>query len=199
MLKNLHVKEIPEYVYVMEQPKMKSLIEHKVFKHEELRQEAHEKMANHFGEVQTPKKSMIEQLQNLNLDSLPREIALEIMLQGIRERIAEDWGETRDGKPPSTPLTRVLIVSTWRTGSSFIGLLLASHPGTFYFYEPLLYKSQPHNFELDKTDRNLPFLQDNFDCHLDPGYVLDGFMTQFFLSKFIADLYLNKLTQINCT
>ena len=192
MLKNLHVKEIPEYVYVMEQPKMKSLIEHKVFKHEELRQEAHEKMANHFGEVQTPKKSMIEQLQNLNLDILPREIALEKMLQGIRERIAEDWGEARDGKPPSTPLTRVLIVSTWRTGARFIGLLLASHPGTFYLNEPLLPKNLSHAFVLDKTDRNLPFIRDNFNCHFDLEYV--ALTTNMFLCKFTADLYLRKFT-----
>ncbi len=32
---------------------------------------------------------------------------------------------------------RVIIFATWRTGSTFLGQLLASHPGAYYFHEPL--------------------------------------------------------------
>ena len=31
------------------------------------------------------------------------------------------------------------IVTSWRSGSTFFGQILQSHPGTFYHYEPLLH------------------------------------------------------------
>ncbi|XP_046670248.1 carbohydrate sulfotransferase 5-like [Homalodisca vitripennis] len=33
---------------------------------------------------------------------------------------------------------RSLVLTTWRSGSTFLGEVLNSHPGTFYHYEPLL-------------------------------------------------------------
>ncbi|KAA0190286.1 hypothetical protein HAZT_HAZT011347 [Hyalella azteca] len=30
------------------------------------------------------------------------------------------------------------VVTTWRSGSTFVGDLLTAHPGTFYHYEPLM-------------------------------------------------------------
>lgn len=52
--------------------------------------------------------------------------------------------ELPDGKPLSsyvpelggTPL-RTVIVTSWRSGSTFLGALLNSIPGSFYFFEPL--------------------------------------------------------------
>ena len=35
----------------------------------------------------------------------------------------------------------VMLVTTWRSGSTFLGHLLASQPGTFYHYEPLAFLS----------------------------------------------------------
>ncbi len=40
----------------------------------------------------------------------------------------------KDGKP-----VRNLIFATWRSGSTFLGDLLNSHPGMFYHYEPFLH------------------------------------------------------------
>jgi hypothetical protein len=37
-----------------------------------------------------------------------------------------------------TPIRNV-ILTTWRSGSTFLGDLVISHPGTFYHYEPLLH------------------------------------------------------------
>lgn len=31
-----------------------------------------------------------------------------------------------------------VIISTWRSGSSFLGEMVASHPATIYFFEPLM-------------------------------------------------------------
>jgi len=36
-----------------------------------------------------------------------------------------------------TPV-RSLIITTWRSGSTFLGDVLNSHPGNYYHYEPLL-------------------------------------------------------------
>jgi hypothetical protein len=39
----------------------------------------------------------------------------------------------------------ILIVSTWRSGSTFFGDLLTQYPGTYYSYEPLQYLSKRVN------------------------------------------------------
>jgi carbohydrate 6-sulfotransferase 6 len=68
--------------------------------------------------------------------------------------------------PTSTPATtttttestsstrRILIVSTWRSGSSFLGELIASSPGVFYSFEPMA--------------KHVPFL---FRCHFPDDYI----------------------------
>lgn len=33
---------------------------------------------------------------------------------------------------------RSVIITTWRSGSTFLGDVLNSHPGNYYHYEPLL-------------------------------------------------------------
>jgi len=34
---------------------------------------------------------------------------------------------------------RAMVATTWRSGSTFLGDIMTSHPGTFYHYEPLLH------------------------------------------------------------
>jgi len=34
---------------------------------------------------------------------------------------------------------RAMVATTWRSGSTFLGDIMISHPGTFYHYEPLLH------------------------------------------------------------
>jgi hypothetical protein len=34
---------------------------------------------------------------------------------------------------------RALVTTTWRSGSTFLGDILLSHPATYYHYEPLLH------------------------------------------------------------
>ena len=42
---------------------------------------------------------------------------------------------------PKIKRQNIIIVATWRSGSSFFGALLNAYPGTFYSYEPLQYFS----------------------------------------------------------
>ncbi|XP_046471357.1 carbohydrate sulfotransferase 5-like isoform X1 [Neodiprion pinetum] len=45
----------------------------------------------------------------------------------------EDLVMEKNGKP-----IRSVIITTWRSGSTFLGDVLTAHPGVFYHYEPLL-------------------------------------------------------------
>ena len=40
----------------------------------------------------------------------------------------------------STPISKkILVATTWRSGSTFLGDIIKSIPGVFYSFEPLLY------------------------------------------------------------
>ncbi|XP_069975671.1 carbohydrate sulfotransferase 5-like [Penaeus vannamei] len=51
----------------------------------------------------------------------------------LKARSVKDLVLEQGGKP-----VRSLVITTWRSGSTFIGDVLQSHPGTYYHYEPLL-------------------------------------------------------------
>ncbi|XP_045602639.2 carbohydrate sulfotransferase 4 isoform X2 [Procambarus clarkii] len=51
----------------------------------------------------------------------------------LKAKDVSDLVMERGGNP-----VRSLVVTTWRSGSTFIGDVLQSHPATFYHYEPLL-------------------------------------------------------------
>lgn len=65
-----------------------------------------------------------------------------------------------------TPV-KSLIVSTWRSGSSFLGELLNAVPGTFYNYEPfMIYKQRQirgHPF----GNNAVRILKDMFNCNFE--------------------------------
>ena len=46
----------------------------------------------------------------------------------------------------------ILIASTWRSGSTFLGDLLSRYPGTFYSYEPLIYLAHRYDGLSNVTD-----------------------------------------------
>ena len=57
------------------------------------------------------------------------------MLNGMLQccRSLEDLVPDMNGTP-----VRSLIITTWRSGSTFLGDILNNHPGNYYHYEPLL-------------------------------------------------------------
>ena len=69
----------------------------------------------------------------------------------------------RDVSEPIDP-KRILIVSTWRTGSSFLGELIHSAPGVFYSYEPL-------HFMEGKNGRSMDLIQSIFNCEFSTDYL----------------------------
>ena len=56
-----------------------------------------------------------------------------------------------------------LILTTWRSGSTFLGDLLNQYPGTFYYFEPLHYYSNSPN-TAKKSQDEVAFLESLFKC-----------------------------------
>ena len=75
----------------------------------------------------------------------------------------------------------VLLASTFRSGSSFLGELLSRYPGTFYSYEPLMYTRTMNTSEVngyrDSTFSRktreifIQLLLQVFKCNLDIEYI----------------------------
>ena len=53
---------------------------------------------------------------------------------GVGSGGLDDHLLTSGGQP-----VRAMVVTTWRSGSTFLGDILLSHPSTYYHYEPLLH------------------------------------------------------------
>jgi hypothetical protein len=62
------------------------------------------------------------------------------------------------------PMKRILIVTTWRSGSTFLGEIIQSAPGVFYSYEPLYYFEQHSG---SKTE----LIQSLFRCQFSANYL----------------------------
>lgn len=59
-------------------------------------------------------------------------------LNVLNEELSQDDHQSKDEARVGTNNSKqILIVSTWRSGSSFFGQLLQSYPGVFYLYEPM--------------------------------------------------------------
>ena len=75
----------------------------------------------------------------------------------------ENGSDIRIGEVvPGSSALPILIATTWRSGSTFLGDLINSYPGTFYFPEPLHYET--------KTDE-LTFFKNLLNCKLEEEHV----------------------------
>ena len=59
------------------------------------------------------------------------------------------------------PVKNILILTSYRCGSSFLGELINQYPGIFYFYEPLHYYSYINK---EKVQEETDFLTSLFNC-----------------------------------
>merc|ERR1712029_615688 len=70
-----------------------------------------------------------------------------------------------------TDAKKILIVTTWRSGSTFLGDLLNHYPGTWYSFEPLHYRNSKEDlYELENADNALKLVADIFRCQPERGY-----------------------------
>lgn len=73
----------------------------------------------------------------------------------------------------------ILVVASWRTGSTLIGNIIASHPSVFYNYEPFFYFKE--NFP-DNTTLVVNHLRKFFQCNF---YGLDTFLEKTQIRQFL--------------
>ncbi|XP_058808563.1 carbohydrate sulfotransferase 4 isoform X2 [Phymastichus coffea] len=78
---------------------------------------------------------------------------------GVYANKLEDLVMEKNGNP-----VRSVIVTTWRSGSTFLGDILNSHPANFYHYEPLLHFGIIQIRESPLSDEALDDLDSMFKC-----------------------------------
>ena len=73
---------------------------------------------------------------------------------------------------PSSEARNILIVTRGRSGSSFLGSLIAQHPGTFYSFEPLNWSriKEIKNYEIKTMEQN-NLLRQVFNCVPEKEYI----------------------------
>merc|ERR1712088_753305 len=69
------------------------------------------------------------------------------------------------GQKVATESSRqILVATTWRSGSTFLGDLLNHNPGVFYYFEPLHYYSQMTKEEKAENQEPEDFLRSLYTC-----------------------------------
>ncbi|XP_076042632.1 carbohydrate sulfotransferase 5-like isoform X2 [Oratosquilla oratoria] len=102
-------------------------------------------------------------------------LAMGQMILSNRMRMEFRRGGLKDinfeiGKPvPPKSARRVLLLSTWRSGSTFLGDLVKSYPGTFYSFEPLHHLLKNLHLQEGPLVENVTSLiRDISTCNLEP-------------------------------
>jgi len=85
---------------------------------------------------------------------------------------SKEFNESMDLQKSSSAILN-LVVTSWRSGSTFIGELLTTHPGTFYHYEPFepirikqIRKNDGKYLKLMKNLFKCDYLAENLDEYL---------------------------------
>lgn len=85
----------------------------------------------------------------------------ETLAQEYREVAEEESTDENGLTESSVKTTKILLVASFRTGSSFVGDLIQSSPGVFYSYEPLIYDG------MNQTN----LIKSILDCQLPSDYL----------------------------
>jgi hypothetical protein len=74
---------------------------------------------------------------------------------------------------PTVDVRKILLVTTYRTGSTFVGELLSSTPGTFFSFEPISILEAVDDYKKVPPDQNeaLDLLRRVFSCDFPSSYV----------------------------
>ncbi|KAL7630259.1 UNVERIFIED_CONTAM: hypothetical protein RMT77_019597, partial [Armadillidium vulgare] len=77
------------------------------------------------------------------------ENVIQLVLDEDLQRVLRSYKEQHEQIPKETPNLKVVIASTWRSGSTLLGEIISSYPGAFYHYEPLIFLGMK---QFDKQD-----------------------------------------------
>ena len=73
-------------------------------------------------------------------------------------------------KIPAKSAKHILIATSVRSGSSFLGELISQHPGSFYFYEPLHYYSYISESDRATVQTRVDFVSSLFEVKKIPAF-----------------------------
>lgn len=96
---------------------------------------------------------LVEQRQNIEQQMKGYKFHAKLNVSHLKDLVPGEGGQP----------VRSVIVTSWRSGSTFMGGVVSSHPGTFYHYEPLHdfgVKQIRHGEEAAQAVRNLRHLLD---------------------------------------
>ncbi|XP_042206391.1 putative mediator of RNA polymerase II transcription subunit 26 isoform X2 [Homarus americanus] len=85
------------------------------------------------------KKQTVPPMPHISYDYLKKHgmTTFSFIIRREFNNVKRDTNFTPGEKVSPSQVRRVIIVSTWRSGSSYLGDLLRAYPGTFFSYEPL--------------------------------------------------------------
>lgn len=95
---------------------------------------ARDRLPKPYSEPDFPKLRQVRTLQNI-LQAKERSVEQELKDYPWPKGMNSSTVVPKYGGNP----IKAMIVTTWRSGSTFLGDILISHPATFYHYEPLLH------------------------------------------------------------
>ena len=70
-------------------------------------------------------------------------------------------------KVPDSSARHIMVVTTWRSGSTFLGDLLNHYKGVFYYYEPLLYYEMSYLNNKNPPQSEIEFIESLLKCRYD--------------------------------
>ena len=79
----------------------------------------------------------------------------------------------------------ILVATSWRSGSTFLGDLLSRYPGAFYSFEPIHYIDHKSGFVQDITEKeteSVNLVSQIFKCQPDSGYFIHAKRNPFLFS-----------------
>lgn len=92
------------------------------------------------------------------------------VLQMVQETVEDERRQMKDKEKfwsgDVTPL-RILLVSTWRSGSTFLGQVLQQHPGVFQHFEPFSYAGVKQIRSGSEAFQSQQFLHRLLECRFE--------------------------------
>jgi len=102
---------------------------------------------------------------------------------------------------PTAEVKRILLVTTYRTGSTFVGELLSSTPGSFFSFEPLSVLEDVEDFQKQPPDQAqaLDLLKKVFTCDMPETFVKEAIdhPVSLQLLNIVYDLTSSPLMEVN--
>ena len=108
--------------------------------------------------LQTPRLFSSHSVETLNKNFLQHPVQLDILQRDSNSSL------TLGNEIPIKYAKHVLIMTTWRSGSTFLGNLLNHYPGTWYSFEPLLALGPRQLSAGQYIDESLKLVSDVLKC-----------------------------------